>query len=58
MGAESLSEQGGMEYYLWNIDNKYYTAQVVVCATQNPPTNISYEGVEALIVHHEPESVR
>ncbi|XP_033230455.1 alpha- and gamma-adaptin-binding protein p34-like [Belonocnema kinseyi] len=56
MGAESISEQGGLEYYLWNIDNKYYTAQVLLCATQNLPSNISYEGVEALIVHHEPQS--
>ena len=58
MGAELLSEQEGVEYHLWNIDNKYYSAQVLLCSTQNPPSNMSYEGVEALIVYHEPQDVR
>ncbi|XP_043470497.1 alpha- and gamma-adaptin-binding protein p34-like [Leptopilina heterotoma] len=54
IGAEPLSKEDGMEYYLWNIDNKYYTAQVLISSTQNSLTNILFDGVEALIVYHEP----
>ncbi|KZC10765.1 Alpha- and gamma-adaptin-binding protein p34, partial [Dufourea novaeangliae] len=56
MGAERLSNQDYFEYYLWNIDNKYYKAQVLICVTENPIPDISVEGVEALIVHHNPQT--
>ncbi|XP_076162936.1 alpha- and gamma-adaptin-binding protein p34 [Ptiloglossa arizonensis] len=52
IGAERLSNQDYFEYYLWNIQNKYYKTQVLVCVTENPSPDISINGVEALIVHH------
>ncbi|XP_054001225.1 alpha- and gamma-adaptin-binding protein p34-like [Hylaeus anthracinus] len=56
IGAERLSNQDYFEYYLWNIQNKYYRAQVLVCVTENPSPHISTDGVEALIVHHNPQA--
>lgn len=58
IGAERLSNQDYFEYYLWNIQNKYYKTQVLVCVTENPSPDISINGVEALIVHHNTQAVR
>ncbi|XP_014470478.1 PREDICTED: alpha- and gamma-adaptin-binding protein p34-like [Dinoponera quadriceps] len=57
IGAERLSERDDTVDYLWNIDNKYYTSQVLVCiigklSTKLPPM----EGVTALIVYHDPQA--
>ncbi|XP_076240773.1 alpha- and gamma-adaptin-binding protein p34 [Calliopsis andreniformis] len=56
IGAEKLSNQDYFEYYLWNIQNKYYKTQVLVCVTENPSQDIVIDGVEALIVHHDPQA--
>lgn len=58
IGAEPLLKEEETEYHLWNIDNKYYTAQILISSMENFPTNISFEGVEAIIVYHEPKAVR
>ncbi|KOC60894.1 Alpha- and gamma-adaptin-binding protein p34 [Habropoda laboriosa] len=56
IGAEKLSNQDQFEYHLWNIQNKYYKTQVLICVTENPSPDISIDGVEALIVHHDPQA--
>lgn len=56
VGAERLSNQDQFEYYLWNIQNKYYKTQVLICVTENPSSDISVDGVEALIIHHDPQA--
>ncbi|XP_043249392.1 alpha- and gamma-adaptin-binding protein p34-like [Colletes gigas] len=56
IGAERLSNHDYFEYYLWNIQNKYYRTQVLVCVTENPSPGIPIDGVEALIVHHDPQA--
>ncbi|XP_015589932.1 alpha- and gamma-adaptin-binding protein p34 isoform X3 [Cephus cinctus] len=57
LGSEQLVGQSDTDNYIWNIDNKYYTAQILLCTTENPWTNISlYEGIEALIIYHDPQA--
>ncbi|XP_012276440.1 alpha- and gamma-adaptin-binding protein p34 [Orussus abietinus] len=56
IGSDRLSVQHETEYYIWNIDNKYYTAKVLLCALQNTSIEVDAENVEALIVYHEPEA--
>lgn len=58
IGAERLSEEDMTVDYLWNIDNKYYTSQVLVHAVENLSHKLSVEGVDALIVYHDPQAVR
>lgn len=58
IGGEKLSNQDHFDYYLWNIQNKYYKAQVLICVIENSSQNISINDVEALIVHHDPQTVR
>lgn len=56
IGGERLPEDDDrvFEYYLWNIRNKYYVAQVLICTTEKPATDIPVDDVQALIVHHDP----
>ncbi|XP_035725095.1 alpha- and gamma-adaptin-binding protein p34-like isoform X1 [Vespa mandarinia] len=54
IGGKNISNEDDIEYYLWDIDNKYYTSQILLCATENPCINIPTEGIEALLVHHDP----
>ncbi|XP_043604490.1 alpha- and gamma-adaptin-binding protein p34-like isoform X2 [Bombus pyrosoma] len=56
IGGEKLSNQDHFEYHLWDIQNKYYKTQVLICVTENPSEDISIDGVEALIVHHNPQA--
>lgn len=58
IGGEKLSNQDHFEYHLWDIQNKYYKTQVLICVTENPPEDISIDDIEALIVHHNPQAVR
>lgn len=50
-----MSDQDDVKYYLWHIDNKYYTSQVLLCTTENPRADVSIEGAQALIIHHDPQ---
>ncbi|XP_011499439.1 PREDICTED: alpha- and gamma-adaptin-binding protein p34-like [Ceratosolen solmsi marchali] len=54
MGAKYLSQQADMETYLLDIDNKYYTAQILLCTTDNLSINLS--NFEALIFHYDLET--
>lgn len=56
IGGEKLSNQDHFDYYLWNIQNKYYKAQVLICVIENSSQDISINDVEALIVHHDPQT--
>ena len=64
IGAERLSNQdyfqrstdNNLEYYLWKIQNKYYSTHVLVCITENPSPDIVVDGIEALILHHDPQA--
>lgn len=56
IGGTNISSQDHIEYYLWDINNKYYTSQVLLCATENSATNIPTEGIEALLVYHDPQA--
>lgn len=58
MGAERQSAQDDTVDYVWNIDNKYYTSQVTVRATEKLPVKFPTEGVAAFIVYHDPQAVR
>lgn len=56
IGAKRLSEQDDIVDYLWNIDNKYYTSQVLVRVVDNVSFTFPVEGVSALIVYHDPQA--
>ncbi|XP_033359429.1 uncharacterized protein LOC117238539 isoform X2 [Bombus vosnesenskii] len=56
IGGEKLSNQDHFEYHLWDIQNKYYKTQVLICVIENPSEDISIDNVEALIVHHNPQA--
>lgn len=58
IGGVRLSEQNDTVDYLWNIDNKYYTSQVMLCTMENIPVSLPMEGVDALIMYHDPQAVR
>lgn len=42
---------------MWEIDNKYYKARVMLCTTENPQVKIDPEGVEAVVVYYDGRSV-
>lgn len=48
-----LTEDDFLKYYIWEIENKYYKAQVMLCTTDNPLIKIDPEGVEALVIYYE-----
>ncbi|KYN17908.1 PREDICTED: alpha- and gamma-adaptin-binding protein p34-like [Trachymyrmex cornetzi] len=56
IGAERLSEEDKIVDYLWNIDNKYYTSQILVRAVENLSHKLPVEEVDALIVYHDPQA--
>ncbi|KAK9297026.1 hypothetical protein QLX08_009125 [Tetragonisca angustula] len=56
IGGEKLSNQDHFEYHLWDIQNKYYKTQVLICVTENPSQDIPVDDIEALIVHHDPQA--
>ncbi|XP_015172772.1 PREDICTED: alpha- and gamma-adaptin-binding protein p34-like [Polistes dominula] len=59
IGKEQISRhshEDDIDYYLWNINNKYYTSQILLCATENPHINIPTEGIQALILYHDPQA--
>ncbi|XP_003489553.1 alpha- and gamma-adaptin-binding protein p34 isoform X1 [Bombus impatiens] len=56
IGGEKLSNQDHFEYHLWDIQNKYYKTQVLICVIENPSEDISIDNVEALIVYHNPQA--
>ncbi|XP_020712409.2 alpha- and gamma-adaptin-binding protein p34-like isoform X2 [Athalia rosae] len=46
-----LSKDDVIKYYVWDIENKYYKAQVLLCTTDNPLIKIDCEGVEGLVIY-------
>ncbi|XP_014215029.1 alpha- and gamma-adaptin-binding protein p34-like [Copidosoma floridanum] len=54
MKAKYLLRQGDVEQYLLDIDNKYYTAQILLCTTEN--LSIDASDFEALLLHHDFET--
>ncbi|XP_014615998.1 PREDICTED: alpha- and gamma-adaptin-binding protein p34-like [Polistes canadensis] len=56
IGGKNKSSQGDIEYYLWDVNNKYYTSQILLCVTENPHINIPTEGIEALVMYHDPQA--
>lgn len=56
MGAKYLSQQADVEHHLLDIDNKYYTAQILLCTSKNLPIDPS--NYEAMIFHYELETVK
>lgn len=58
IGAEHLSEEDNIVDYLWNIDNKYYTSQILVRTIESKSCKFPVEGINALIVYHDPQAVR
>lgn len=58
IGAVRLSEQDDIVDYLWNIDNKYYTSQVLVRTIEKLSVKLSMEETVAFIVYHDPQTVR
>lgn len=58
IGGEQLSEEDNVVNYMWDIDNKYYVAQVLICATESITCKLPVEEVNALIFYHDPQAVR
>ncbi|KAL0130414.1 hypothetical protein PUN28_002236 [Cardiocondyla obscurior] len=56
MGAERLSEKDKIVDYMWNIDNKYYTSQVLIHALESLSYKLPVEGINALVVYHDPQA--
>lgn len=55
MGAKFVSKEAEAHHYLLDIDNKYYTAQVLLCTSEKLPTSLT--DFEVLIFHHDLETV-
>lgn len=55
MGGRYLTKEMDSDNYVLDIDNKYYTAQILLCTSQNLPADPS--DYEALIFHYDIESV-
>ncbi|XP_078050492.1 alpha- and gamma-adaptin-binding protein p34 [Augochlora pura] len=56
MCGPKLGNKEGLDYYSWQIDNKYYYVTVLVCITENPTLNIELDDIEAFILHHDPQA--
>lgn len=56
IGAERLSEEDDIVDYLWNIDNKYYTSQILIRTIESIPYKLPVDGINALIVYHDPQA--
>ena len=56
MGAKYLSQEAEIEHHLLDIDNKYYTAQILLCTTTN--LSLDPSNFEALIFHYDLQTVR
>ncbi|XP_072755183.1 alpha- and gamma-adaptin-binding protein p34 [Anoplolepis gracilipes] len=56
IGAERLSEKDDIVDYLWNIDNKYYTSQILICTIESISNKLPTEGINALILYHDPQT--
>ncbi|XP_058800624.1 alpha- and gamma-adaptin-binding protein p34-like [Phymastichus coffea] len=54
MGGKYFTQEADVDHYVLNIDNKYYTAQIALCTTQN--LSIDPANYEALIFHYDIES--
>lgn len=56
IGAERLSEEDDIVDYLWDIDNKYYTSQILVRTVESKSCKFPMEEINALIVYHDPQA--
>lgn len=47
------------KYFAWDIDNKYYSAQVMIYAIDNLeiPLEINIDRIEAVILHYTPKVI-
>lgn len=52
-----MGDDDDIKYFSWDIDNKYYSAKVVLCATEKLPLGMPVDGVEAVILHYEPKAI-
>lgn len=55
LGGKFLAEDKEIKFFSWDIDNKYYMAQVLLCTTEKLPLEISAEGIEAVILCYDPK---
>lgn len=55
MGAKYLTKRDCIEHHSLDIDNKYYTAQIILCTTDN--LSIDPSDFEALIFYYDIETV-
>ncbi|KAH0548441.1 alpha- and gamma-adaptin-binding protein p34-like [Cotesia glomerata] len=55
LDSQLMGGDNDIKYFSWNIDNKYYLAKVVLCATEKLPLGMPVDGVEAVILHYEPK---
>ncbi|XP_076277957.1 alpha- and gamma-adaptin-binding protein p34 [Lasioglossum baleicum] len=56
IGGNKVCNQGELDYYLWRIDNKYYDTVVLVGATESPTPQLNVDGIQALVVYHDPQA--
>lgn len=57
LDSQLLGDDDDVKYFSWDIDNKYYSARVVLCATERLPLRIPVDGIEAVILHYEPKAI-
>ncbi|XP_063976803.1 alpha- and gamma-adaptin-binding protein p34-like [Diachasmimorpha longicaudata] len=55
IGGNLLAEDDKAKYFSWDIDNKYYTAQTLLCITHQLPLEIPVDGIEAVILCYDPK---
>lgn len=58
IGAEQLSEENDIMDYQWNIDNKYYTSQLLIRTIEKISYELPVQGIKALIIYHDTQAVR
>ncbi|KAL6445043.1 hypothetical protein ACFW04_002159 [Cataglyphis niger] len=56
IGAEQLSEENDIMDYQWNIDNKYYTSQLLIRTIENISYELPVQGIKALIIYHDTQA--
>ncbi|KAH0945839.1 hypothetical protein HN011_011509 [Eciton burchellii] len=56
IGAKHSSQKDNFVDYLWDIDNKYYTSQILIRTIERMPSKLPVEGISALIIYYDPQT--
>ncbi|XP_034938604.1 alpha- and gamma-adaptin-binding protein p34-like [Chelonus insularis] len=53
MDGKLFMDNNDVKYFSWDINNKYYSAQILLCVTERIPPEIPADSIEAVILHYE-----